>query len=58
MYRVQCKDFSRYYAGQISRKLAKKIKDHRPVIRNYNVKEPLMVSHCVDIGHILNFAET
>ncbi len=58
IYRAQCKDCPSNYAGQTSRRLATRIKEHRSAMRNCNVKASLMVSNCVDSGHAFDLAET
>ncbi len=60
IYRAQFKDCSNNYTGQTSRKLTTglRIKEHRPAIRNCNVKTSLMAPHCVDTGRIFDFDET
>ncbi len=54
IYRAQCKDCSSNCTVQILRKLATRIEDHLAAIKNSNVK----TSHCVDIGHNFDLAET
>ncbi len=58
IYRAQCKDCYSNYTGQTSRRLATRIKEHQSAIRNYNVEASLMASHCVDIDHSSDIAET
>ncbi len=58
IFRAQCKDCSSNYTGQTSRKLATRIKQHRPNIRDCNVKTALMASHCEGTDHVFDPDET